>query len=369
MSIPSALEVQGVPPYGAAEVERPLQISPLFVATTCLLLVISAGLYYAGLMRALAVLWGLWTFGVVMASPRAGIILSLATQVFDVALNPEVGSQWQAISPGRMILLLTVVSYLARVAFGHRPSLRATRGTVWMIVLFLAWCTVSLMWSTHYGLTLMCVGKLSVQLVVLIAAVDLLADRRAIQQTILLLGVGGAAGGLVTLFGGVALRSGADIRMSLQGIGINSFAISVGLGGVAMAALVAQRRTPVVFVSSVVIVILTTLVALRTGTRSVIVGAPLAAAAGAAVGYWRKLHKLILLTGLVAVLSGGTLLWAVRVDFIQGKLRDRVLTVFTEQTYETNTRWQLWEQAMDIYLRRPIGYGAGHESFAFKRHA
>lgn len=368
MSNPNALEFPGAPLYDVAEAERPLRIHPLFVATTGILLVISAGLYYAGLTRALATLWGLWTFGVIMASPRAGIVLSLLTQVFDVALNPEVGSQWAALSGGRIILLLTVFSYLARVVFGHRPSLRATRGTIWMFVFFLVWSVISLMWSTHYGVALTCIAKLLIQLVVLIAAVDLLADRRAVQQTIFLLGVGSAAGGLFALFGGIALRSQADARMALQGIGINSFAISVGLGGVAMAALAVQRRTPAVVLSSVLVVILTTLVALRTGTRAVIIGAPLSVMVGAAVGYWRKLHKLILLTGLVAVLSGGTFLWAVRHDFIRGKLRDRVLTVFAEHTYETNTRWQLWSQAIDIYLRRPIGYGAGHEPIAYAQH-
>lgn len=340
----------------------------MFVALTALTLVFAGGLYLVGAKTPAAATLGFWAVIVVAISPRAGVVLSLATQTIDVVMNPEAGSGWQWASPTRILMVLTVLSYLARMVMGHRFTFQRTRGTILLFAAFACWSLGSIVWAQAYGVATIAATKIVIQVLLVVVAVDLLADAKAIRQAIVLLAIGCTAGGLVALVSGVAVRSAVDRRLALAGIGVNTFAMSVGFGVVATIALAIQRRTLRVILLATVTTIGMTLVTLRTGTRSVVIGVPLAVACGAVVGYGWRLHKVMLVGFVAALISGGSVFWAVQSGFITGDLRDRVLGTFAEETYVSNVRWELWSDALSISARYPMGVGAGNEPIAFSRH-
>jgi len=341
-----------------------LRITFFFVFVSLLVLLISWGLYLsAGRIPAL-VLIGIWGVLIVFASPRAGVVLALTLQVWDVALNParEGGYTW--ISPGRALPVICLLAYL-RFLVGRKPAVESVKTCILLLFAFVLWALCLITVAQSKILAIVVVLKIFIQIALLLVAVDLLSGRKMLQQTLFLMAIGGVTGGLYALFGGFAIRAAAAERLILPGLGINALANSVGLAIMAAVALLALQRSVVTILVVIFSVIGMLLVVLRMGTRAVVISIPLATMFGMLLGYWKKVHKLFIFSILMAALLGGSLYWALQTGFITGELRERVLSVFVGQTYQTNVRVQLWKDALRIYARKPQGTGPGNEPVAY----
>jgi len=359
------LRRQAAFPEAPFSTERGFRLGSAFIVATVVLLGLACVLFLSDAVVGAGVVASVWAVGIIFASPRAGVVIALTIQVFDIALNPEEGGSYQWLSPGRVIAVLVVLSYFLRILGGRSPSMVRTRGMMIVLGLFAAWCFVSLMWVEVFDRGLLSATKILLQVLTVLVAIDMLSELRVLRQALLFICVGAFLGGMYALFSGVAVRSASEARLAVRGTGINTLAVSAGIGAVAAIALMVQRRTPGVLLVAITSTIGITLLLLRTGTRSAILGVPMAVAIGAVLAYWRKAHKLVLITIVMATISGGTLYWALETGFIEGKLRDRVMGVFETSAYETNERWDLWEEALRIYLRNPIGTGAGNEALGY----
>jgi len=340
------------------------RVGPGFVLTTLAFLLIALIIYMAGQPLAAAVIAGVWALGVVLVSPRAGVALVLCTEVWDIVSNPETGSGYEWVSVGRVLTILVVASYGLRWLFGRRPRIIAGRRAVLLLTGFVLWGMFTVLWAFDQPMAIWTVIKLVIQLGLLIVGADLLTDRKLLSQVFLMTAVGGVIGGMFMLYGDATVRSTSEFRLAVGGIGINSVAVSVGTAVMAAMGLVMLRRSPLMIAIAIGCTIVLMLVVLRTGTRSVLLGIPIAVVAGAAVGYWRKFHKLLLISVVVGVISGGSLYWASTSDFVRGKLRDRLFSSFETETFESNVRLTLWLEALQFYVRNPLGVGAGNESVA-----
>ena len=182
---------------------------------------------------------------------------------------------------------------------------------------------------------------------------------------LILVVVGTSSAGLFALFGGISLTAGAESRLAVAGAGINSLATSIGVaivGGIGLF-LLTRSILAKLFLGACCIAMM--LVSLRAGTRSVLIGVPLSLMFGAVLAYWRKIHKVFMLSLVIAVISFGSLYWASSTGFIRGALQERLFSVFQTRTFEENVRWQIWTEALRLSGENPIGVGAGNEHRAY----
>lgn len=352
---------------GLAKQGGGLHIGTGFIIFTFLLAATAFFLYVAVGKTAAAVPAGLWALVVVIASPRAGIILILTLQIWDIVLNPEQETAYTGLSPVRVLSILCVLSY-GRLLIGRRPRITSVRGVVLLLLIFLVWGFALISVAQAKTLAVFSIGKILIHVALLVVAVDLLSDRKTLQHTLVLTLLGGATGALYAMFGGVAIRSLAEQRLVLRGIGINAFANSLGLAILAGIVLIALRKSLMSFVLAAASGLAMLLASFRAGTRAVVIAIPLSLIAGLAAGYWRKVHKLLILGVIGALLFGGSLYWAMQTGFVSGDLQRRILGAFGGRAYETNVRAQLWKEAINIYLRQPQGAGPGNESITYSQY-
>jgi O-antigen ligase len=344
--------------------EEGLRFGIGFIALTAVCGLVGMALLLSGQEEIVLGIAGFWSVTVVLASPRAGVVLSLSTAVWDLMLNPAEGSGYSWISAGRVLSVLTVASYWARTIGPGRLAIQSPwvrRSTVAFGV-FKLWCLFSAGWAIDQLNSLFTFSKVLIHFAFLVVVVDTLSDRKVIWQTLVLMALVSGLGSLAMLVvPGLATVQDSDSRTHFAGTGTNAVSITVGLAVVGCIALLPLRRSLFTIAVTLTTSIPMLLATLRTGTRSVLIGVPLAVAFGACLSYWRKLGRLFLLLLIVGGLSGGSLYWAVQADFITGRLRERLLGVFEADTYETNVRLNLWSEAFELYIKNPIGAGAGNE--------
>lgn len=307
---------------------------------------------------------GFWAVIVVLASPRAGVVLTLSTAVWDLMLNPDEVSGFTWLSPGRVLSVLTVASYWARAIGPGRLTIQSpwVRRATLSFGIFVLWSLFSAGWAIDQLNSLYTFAKMLIHFGFLVVVVDTLSDRKILLQTLMLMALVSGLGALAMLFvpGLVEVQTSGS-RTKFAGTGANAVSITMGLAVVGCVAVLPLRRSFMSISVAICAVIPMMLATLRTGTRSVLIGVPIATAFGACLAYWRKLGRLAVLLGIVGALSGGSFYWAVENDFITGRLRDRLLGVLQSDTYETNVRLSLWSEALALYIENPLGAGGGNE--------
>jgi hypothetical protein len=341
-----------------------LRLTLPFILVSFLAGLVSFGLYFSVGKIAAIVPIGIWAVLIVLVSPRAGVVLALMLQVWDLTLNPERGSGYDWISVGRVLPIISFLAYL-RFLVRRRPAVKSVKTSILLFSVFVFWGFCLILLAELKLLALVSVLKIFIQVLLLLVAVDLLSGRRVLEQILFLMVVGGVTGALYALFGGFTVQAVETERLMLAGMDVNALADSTGLAIVAAVALLALRRSVITIPVVIVSIIGMSLVALRMGTRAVVVGVPLAVIAGMLLGYWRKVHKLFIYSVFVILLLGSSMWWALQTGFISGNLRERVLGVFESQTYQTNVRTELWKDALQIYLEKPQGAGPGNEPLAY----
>jgi len=313
---------------------------------------------------------GFWAVIVVLASPRAGVVLTLSTAVWDLMLNPDEVSGFSWLSPGRVLSVLTVASYWARAIGPGRLTIQSpwVRRATLSFGIFILWSLFSAGWALDQLNSLYTFAKMLIHFAFLVVVVDTLSDRKTLLQTLMLMALVSGLGALAMLFvPGLAEVQTSSTRTQFAGTGANAVSITMGLAVVGCVAVLPLRRSLLSISVALTSMIPMMLATLRTGTRAVLVGVPIAAAFGACLAYWRKLGRLALLLGIVGAMSGGSLYWAIQNDFITGKLRDRLLSAFEAETYGTNVRLNIWSETLALYVKNPLGTGVGNEQLAYKQ--
>ena len=335
-----------------------------FIAMTGICGLFSIGLLLAGQRGIVLGIAGFWAVIVVLASPRAGVVLTLSTAVWDLMLNPAEGSGYTWLSAGRVLSVLTVVSYWSRAIGPGRLTIQSpwVRRATLSFGIFILWSLFSAGWALDQLNSLYTFAKMLIHFAFLVVVVDTLSDRKTLLQTLMLMALVSGLGALAMLFvPGLAEVQTSGSRTKFAGTGANAVSITMGLAVVGCVAVLPLRRSLLSISVALGAAIPMMLATLRTGTRSVLIGVPIAAAFGACLAYWKKVGRLALLLGIVAALSGGSLYWAVQSDFITGKLRDRLLGALESDAYETNVRLSLWSEALALYVENPLGAGGGNE--------
>lgn len=344
--------------------EEGLRFGIGFIAFSLVCGLVALVLLLSGDRRIVLGVTAFWAVSIVLASPRAGVVLTLSTVVWDLVLNPPEGSAYVWISPGRVLSVLTVASYWIRAIGPGRLRIESpwARRAVIAFGAFTAWCLFSATWSIDQGTTMFTFLKVLIQFAFLVVAVDTLSSGKLVRQTLVLMAIGSAAGALaILLVPGLATLQASDTRTQFAGAGANAVAITLGTAAVGCFGLLPLRRSLLIIGLALVASVPMLLATFRAGTRSALVGVPVAAAFGAILAYWKKLGRLSILLIVVGGLSGGSFYWAVEQGFITGKLRERLLSAFESDTYETNVRLPLWARALDVYTEHPLGAGAGNE--------
>ncbi len=339
-------------------------LSPLTLGLWATAIVVSAGFYFAGAKQLAIGVMGAWILLVVLFSPRAGIAIALSFQVWDVVFNPETGGGFDWISPGRVLSVIVIFSYL-RYVLSTSANIKSCKYPLLFFFLLVIWGAPSVLWAFYKTRAVWSLLKILIQLALTVAGIHLLSNPKILRQTFILMIIGSATGAMYALFSGIALYSSEETRLALAGAGINAFAISIGVSIMAAIALALLKKNPIYWLLSGFCALAMMMVALRTGTRSVLVGVPLAAIFGFAIGYWRQVHKFLLWGLLISMFSFGTLYWSVNKGFVTGKLRDRLVSVFSTEAYKENSRLELWVVALKIYADNPVGTGPGNEGYAY----
>lgn len=288
--------------------------------------------------------------------PAVGALVTLILYIPDQIITAITGSA--ALTPGRLLPIL-VLLVCSPLFLSGRVLPSETRAYILCLLGLTAWYWVILVFHMSpesFGyvvqITLLCVVAFPV--IVLLGR----ADRAAV--VCLCQAVVGILGSLFMLFGAGAMRSGNSVRLSYDGLGINSMSNMLGLSFMAALAYFHLGKARMMKLLLLPGLAVTYLAILRTGTRSVIWGIPLSLILTYALTSGRKFYKYWALGASILLVLGGGLIYARNTGMIDGRLADRVFG-FVESTDEvaSNSRYGFWASAFEWYLSNPIGAGPG----------
>lgn len=291
--------------------------------------------------------------------PAVGALITLILFVPDQIITAITGRA--AFTPGRLlpVLLLIVCGPL----FLTRKILPTeTRPFIYILTGLTGWYWVMLVFhpsqeSFEYVIQLSLLCVVAFPMVVLLGRSD--------RVTVVCLGqaIVGICGAIFMLFGPGALRSGSSVRLTYDGLGINSMSNMLGVSFMAALGYIHIGKGRLIKLLLPPGLAVTFLAILRTGTRSVIWGIPLCIILAYALTSGRKFYKYWILGASILLVLGGGLLHARNGGLIGGSLADRVFG-FVESTDEvsSNIRYGYWVEAFRWYLSNPIGAGPGTDN-------
>jgi len=356
IEISESTEYDDFMPYPA----EPLRPSMPFIVASTLFGLTAALAYFLDQTIAAALVFGIWVFIVATISPRVGVVIALTIQVWDVVFNPEIGGAFVWISPGRVLTAWCIVAYL-RYLLWRRPNITSVKKSIIMFFVFVLWALVSVIWADYKLRGLWVVTKIFLQVPLLIVAVDLLSGRKVLEQTFILIIIGSVTGGIYSMVGGIAVRAESDVRMELAGALVNELSHSLGTAIMVGFALLILRKSIMAAILAFVGGAAMFLVTLRAGTRGMILYIPASIFFGLLIAYWRQAHKIIFVGITGTLIFAFSMYWAVQSGFISGWLQERMLGTFGTDWIKNNLRLQLWQEAIGIAMRHPLGVGAGGE--------
>jgi len=338
-----------------------------FVSIVFSSLLLSASFICAlsGAVKIAAIIAGLWNFIVVVISPRTGIVLILALQIWDTALNPEEESGYNWLSPVRVLTALCIVAFIINNLWHSEERIKGVREPLFLFLSFAIVGLIPGIAAEDRFRSLMATSKLLILLGFVWVGIRVLSKPKTIIQAMCIAVIGAGTGSLFILVSGIATRAEAEHRLALAGLGVNTLGVSLGLFIIVAIGLLVFRRS-ILFVaisSASSLIMMATL--LRTGTRSPLVAIPLSLILGSLLVYRKQVHKTLILTIFVSLLIGGVFVWSLKSGFVRGDLRDRILSIFESKTFSENVRLSLWKESLNIYSKNPFGVGPGNEIYAF----
>lgn len=288
--------------------------------------------------------------------PAIGLLITFAIYVPDQIITAVTGSSM--LTPGRILPVLAIavsVPLLMKrpvLPLTTRPYLIALFALVGWYWLMLAFWTSPSAFSYVAQLTLLCI--VAIPLIVLFGR----PDRAAV--ICLSQAVAGAMGAAYMLFGGGAKYAGSAVRLTYEGLGINSISIMLGLSIIAALGYMHIGKNKMIIMSMLPVAMFIYAAVLRTGTRSVIWGVPLAIGLAYMIASGRKFYKYWIASAVVIVAVIVIMNVANDRGFIEGRLFERIYLI-TEDTgvISSNSRYGFWDVALDWYMANPLGAGPG----------
>jgi O-antigen ligase len=342
--------------------------NPLMIIYSLLLLSICLTLFSMKMWIYAAILIGLVVSVVVFINPRIGILIAMAVQIIDLIYNPSNDSGLSWISAGRILAVISLVSYLVFKIRKPGIQINAINTSLLFFGFFVVWAIVCIPLALFVDRAVMSVFKLIVNLGITVAAIDLLSDKKLYKQPLIAVVMGAVIGSLIILFGHVSIHFNSYDRLDFSGVGVESVALSISLGIISAVTLIAVSKSVRMTIICSLSLIIMYIVLLRTGTRSALIGVPLSIMLAGLIVYWQKIKKLALVLAGV-ILFGMIIYGAINYGYITGELVDRVSSMGKNDTYSHNVRWKLWGVGIKTYLQHPLGVGPGHEMYYFKENA
>ena len=165
---------------------------------------------------------------------------------------------------------------------------------------------------------------------------------------------------------GDLLQIAGEQRLRLQSVGINSLAVSLGLGILAGIGYLVTGKTRLAKIIVIFLIIFSIVACMRTGTRSVFIGVPFSLLAGAIVAYKHKISRLILLILIFVAIFLIGYQFSDKMNLVSSNVVERLMTTADAETYSENGRVELLQAGWNYFLLHPAGCGFGCEDLAFQ---
>ena len=363
LSTSSTLRAKPLPAIIPDSANTGLRLTPNVLALSVVCVAIAGFLYQNDHHFAAMLIASIPACIITVSYPAVLVAALVAGQAWDQIFNAseETGIAW--LSPGRVLTLAAIAGYI-HWRLKHPSRIGGTQRLLLLWVLFGAWTLVASIWAVdpHRGLNEAL--KICIQIGLLCAGADLLGNVQSLKSTFFYTFICGALAAAFLLSSNVAVTNDVNIRLSLQGTGINAIAITLGTVAMIAVGLLSLEKSRAIRILAVVCLVLLLMAILRTGTRSVVVAVPLAAiASGCGVLLEKPKQSIVVI--LSALLVAGFYYKAAELGFIEGRLLERIQSSFSIDELRTNGRWDMWKEGLTYWVAHPWGTGPGCEWEAY----
>lgn len=306
---------------------------------------------------------GIFLLVLIFAKPAWGIILTLATytldQVFD-AIIPTVTS------PGRILVVLVLLS-TTRLIVANRYRMLSTKVPVVTSAILVCWFTISILWAPDKYEAMIYVLQVAILLIFAAQCVLILAQEKLLLRAIFLGVCAAVIAAIYLVRSGESIWDGSERRLRFEGLGINSIAATLGVAvtfGMYYIAVVPSlvKRLAMVGMTGIIFIMMFPM-----GSRSALIGLPIAFAFAVLLAYRNRPHKIVLPLLLGMFFLVGLFIYALNQDIVTGDLRERILGVFEIATWKENPRLRLAKMVVVDAIRSPLGIGTASEWAYYER--
>jgi len=294
--------------------------------------------------------------------PVNGIVLVIAYYTCDQLM---IGLGKGEITPGRYLLLLNILICAGFIFFLRHPQKLNLAYQFYLYYLLVLLGVLTLFWAENTRSGTIYLVKLSILCLWGRMILPFLSKRNVLEKLSFLMTLTTSIVSVILIFGGVSVTTHSDHRIILEGLGINSIAISIGFVVIFSSVYMAGPAHVIKKIAIILLNVINFLAILKMGTRSVVIGIPLALIIGIVVTDVRFIGRYFVIIVLITGIMGGVLYYSIDHKLITGKLADRFSELNNIESYTENSRVKLANYSFKIISEHPMGTGAGNEVLAF----
>ncbi len=299
----------------------------------------------------------------IIFDPTKAVILGISSFPVDQFISAVTSTSF---GPGRILIFVGIFAGLWNKVQNRDRTTKIIANNLALYLLILIIGITTLFWVDDLARGAIYLAKIFVLIIWAWSVVPLIASRTHINTISLSLLLFTCSLALIMLSKDVGRLSNVNDRLLFEGLGINSIATSFGLVMVLSLAFIRDNKKPVViFIFSIANIIIF-LALLKMGTRSIVLGVPLAIVLASMMTNPTKIIRNSAITlFLFSAFYYGTY-FATQNDIISPRLADRFIGLFSATTYTENSRVSLAEHSLEYVLNNPIGAGPGNEKAVFQ---
>jgi len=304
----------------------------------------------------------LLTIAVSFYKPVFGILISIAYFTCDQFVE---GATNTAFPVGRYLIFINVLMSLplSFKAIKNMPLICKIQYGIYLFLFIIG--VVSLLWAPNTERAIYYIGKFGILILWSCLSLHQLSNKNMLSSLSVIFSSVTSIIALVILFGEIGRLSHINDRLLLEGIGINSLATSFGFTIIFSIFYLISTKSNWKKIIIIGIDLLIYLSIIKMGTRSIVLGVPLACLLGLFAMRPRKMIKSLFIFSVILIITGTIFYIAASSNLISSRLVDRYIGLAKVKTFKENSRLNLARYSFLYIIEHPTGTGVGNENRIF----
>lgn len=319
--------------------------------------VLGALCYLAGVKTIGLVAAGIGFLSASMVAPSIALYAYFAIQALDVGLQSE---QIAGFTPSKALAPFVLLLFLTR--FGARfPRLEISRPLVWAALMLGAFGVLTAPFAIDVRVAAKSGAQIVVQVLLLVVAVKLLAQRVQIHRAFLATVAGGVVAALI-----LVVTGGLSSRFSRATLGElanpNSVAHGLAVSLLAIPAAWGYTRSALLRLGYFAAAPLIVAGLMKTGSRSALAAVVAAFAIGGLVAKKAGIMRSIAVTAMASLVACASIVVVLHAGLLDPATQQRIEDFVLGRRGDVGEeRGYIWRQSLREYARRPlVGFGFGN---------